>query len=62
MLFAKFFNICLGIILVLCCDLLFGKHITPHAPDSNIVRKQVHKKDGECYVLEPVIYVCPILK
>ncbi len=54
-------NIFFGIIIVFTIYSLFNKNIE-HAPDSNVVRKQIFKSDNKCYMLEPVIYVCPILK
>lgn len=29
-------------------------------PNSNIIRKQIYRNNGNCYKLEPVIHICPI--
>ena len=56
----KCFNILLGFVLVIILNVLFHKNPNVHAPDSNVVRKQVFRNDNKCYVLEPIIYVCPL--
>ncbi len=53
-------SIFLGLI---AAKIIMGKNVIEHGPDSNIVRKEIHKSQVHpdiCYKFEPVTYVCGV--
>ncbi|ATZ80734.1 hypothetical protein BMW23_0688 [Bodo saltans virus] len=49
-------TIIIGIIAGYFAFKIFNKKI--HGPNSNIVKKTIHKNNGKCYVFEPHLYLC----
>ncbi len=37
-------------------------NIEYHGPNSNNVKKTIHKKNNKCYIFEPHVYLCGNIK
>lgn len=51
-------QIILGIIISIIIYFSFGFNIKYRGPNSRIIRRQLYKYDGKCYMFQPVIHIC----
>jgi hypothetical protein len=56
----KIISLSLGYLTALVLFKYYNPTYIYHGPDSNYVRKYIHKNKNTCYKFEPIANICPL--
>jgi hypothetical protein len=58
--YSQLFSIIIGIIIVICLNMIFCKNIKYSGPNAKQISVLVFSKNNKLYKLQPIVHICPV--